>query len=198
MELGKLWLLTKTLLDTAGEMKFTGIEVYNLFKSPALTGKGGPFHPHRLAATVRQLRDRKLAIPCLDSSLDLTMSIADGDLAAGLIRTAQESQVPYVSCWASRDDAEGAELLRRNMDALLPLAEERSVCILIKTSGIFADTARLRTFLEQYASDYLGALWDMHHPYRASWVVPPSVGPRFPGPLLIRTRCPDTSPNSSL
>ena len=23
-------------------------------------------------------------------------------------------------------------------------------------------------------------------------------GPRFPGPLLIRTRCPDTSPNSSL
>ena len=25
-----------------------------------------------------------------------------------------------------------------------------------------------------------------------------SVGPRFPGPLLIRTRCPDTSPNSTL
>ena len=24
------------------------------------------------------------------------------------------------------------------------------------------------------------------------------VGPRFPGPLLIRTRCPDTSPNSTL
>ena len=32
----------------------------------------------------------------------------------------------------------------------------------------------------------------------ASWVVPHSVGPRFPGPLLIRTRCPDTSPNSRL
>ena len=32
----------------------------------------------------------------------------------------------------------------------------------------------------------------------ASWVLPHSVGPRFPGPLLIRTRCPDTSPNSSL
>src|SRR5574337_740990 len=31
----------------------------------------------------------------------------------------------------------------------------------------------------------------------ASWVVPHSVGPRFPGPLLIRTRCPDTSPNST-
>ena len=27
---------------------------------------------------------------------------------------------------------------------------------------------------------------------------PHSVGPRVPGPLLIRTRCPDTSPNSIL
>ena len=35
-------------------------------------------------------------------------------------------------------------------------------------------------------------------PKKASWVVPHSVGPRFPGPLLIRTRYPDTSPNSSL
>ena len=32
----------------------------------------------------------------------------------------------------------------------------------------------------------------------ASWVVPHSIGPRFPGPLLRRTRCPDTSPNSTL
>ena len=32
----------------------------------------------------------------------------------------------------------------------------------------------------------------------ASWGVAHSVGPRFPGPVLIRTRCPDTSPNSSL
>ena len=35
-------------------------------------------------------------------------------------------------------------------------------------------------------------------PVVASWVVPHSVGPRFPGPLLRRTRCPDTSPNSTL
>src|SRR5574341_606152 len=32
----------------------------------------------------------------------------------------------------------------------------------------------------------------------ASWVLPRSEGPRFPGPLLIRTRCPDTSSNSTL
>src|SRR5574337_509647 len=31
----------------------------------------------------------------------------------------------------------------------------------------------------------------------ASWVVPRSEGPRFPGALLIRTRCPDTSDRKS-
>ena len=29
---------------------------------------------------------------------------------------------------------------------------------------------------------------------KMTWVVPHSVGPRFPGALLRRTRCPDTSP----
>ena len=43
--------------------------------------------------------------------------------------------------------------------------------------------------------------WGRSHediPDVASWGVPHSVGPRFPGPLLIRPRCPDTSPKSSL
>ena len=40
------------------------------------------------------------------------------------------------------------------------------MCLLIKTSGIYADTSRLRRMLESFASDYLGALWDIHHTYR--------------------------------
>ena len=61
------------LIDAALDMKFTGIEVYNLFKFPEMTQRGGPFHKHKIAATVRQLRDLKLKIPCLDTSLDLTL-----------------------------------------------------------------------------------------------------------------------------
>ena len=34
------------LISAALDMKFTGIEVYNLFKFPELTDKGGPFHKH--------------------------------------------------------------------------------------------------------------------------------------------------------
>ena len=155
-----------TWLDTALEMKFTGIEVYDLYKYPALTDRGGPFHSHRLAATLRTLRDKKLSIPCLDTSLDLTGSAENADILSDMLRHARDLRVPYVVCWASKGDEADVQALSRRIAALLPLAEELGVGILLKTSGIFADTGRLRSFLEDYASDWLGALWDMHHPYR--------------------------------
>ena len=91
------------LLDSALDMKFTGIEVYNLFKFPALTGRGGPFHKHKIAATVRQLRDKKLTIPCLDTSMDLSQSPAAADTVAEMMAIAHDLQVPYVVAWASEN-----------------------------------------------------------------------------------------------
>ena len=152
-----------SLIEVALDMKFTGIEVYNLFKFPALTDRGGPFHKHSIAATVRQLRDLKLKIPCLDTSLDLSESAENVEILKTVMATARDLRVPYVVCWASKNEE---ALIRSGIDALLPLAREKGVGILLKTSGIFADTARLRAFLESYACDELGALWDMHHPYR--------------------------------
>ena len=154
------------LLEAAADMKFTGIEVYNLFKFPELTDRGGPFHPHRLAATLRQLRDLKMKIPCLDTSLDLTEADDPSETLRQMMHAARDLRVPYVVCWASRGDRESEQRLFDRIAGLLPLAEELGVCILLKTSGIFADTGRLRAFLEHFASDFLGALWDMHHPYR--------------------------------
>ncbi len=154
------------LLDAAIDMKFTGIEVYNLFKFPHMTDRGGPFHKHKIAATIRQLRDLKLSIPCLDTSMDLSDCVVDADVLEEMMRIAHDARIPYVVGWASYGDEEGIRMLHENLQRLLPLAEDLGVCLLIKTSGIFADTARLRSLLESYASDWLGALWDMHHPYR--------------------------------
>ena len=151
------------LLDAALDMKFTGIEVYNLFKFPELTDRGGPFHKHKIAATIRQLRDLKLSIPCLDTSMDLSESTENADVIADMMHIAHDLQVPYVVGWASSGNE---EMICGNLQRLLPIAEDLGVCLLIKTSGIYADTGRLRTLLESFASDYTGALWDMHHPYR--------------------------------
>ena len=56
------------MLDTALEMGFSGIEVYNLPKFDPMLDRSGPFHKYNMAATVRQLREKNLCIPCLDTS----------------------------------------------------------------------------------------------------------------------------------
>ena len=104
-----------TLLDISQEMKFTGVEVYNLWKFPALTDRGGPFHPHRLAATLRQLRDKKLSIPCLDTSLDLTESQENADILREMLTAARDLRVPYVVCWASKGDDASMEALHEKL-----------------------------------------------------------------------------------
>ena len=151
------------MIEAALDMKFTGIEVYNLFKFPEMTDRGGPFHKHKIAATVRQLRDLKLSIPCLDTSMDLSENAENAAIVADMMQVAHDLKVDYVVAWVSSGNE---EQIRSNLEMLLEKAEELGVCLLLKTSGIYADTARLRAMLESYASDWLGALWDMHHPYR--------------------------------
>ena len=70
------------MLETALDMGFSGVEVYNLPKFDPLLEKGGPFHKYQSAATVRQLREKKLEIPCFDTSCDLS---TDLDLFRGII-----------------------------------------------------------------------------------------------------------------
>ena len=151
------------LVESALDMKFAGIEVYNPQKFPQLIGRGGPFHKHTVAATVRALRDQKLSVPCFDTSLDISENDENGALVAEVMAYAADARIPYVVCWASSDRE---DQIRKNLEKLLPVAERSGICLLIKTSGIYADTAKLRSLLESYASDYTGALWDMHHPYR--------------------------------
>ena len=151
------------LLATATDMRFSGIEVYDLQKSPHLQDKGGPFHSHLTAATLRQLRDKKLTIPCFDTSLDLSDGVTAIEPLLSLFDMAKAMRIPYVVACALQDNE---ALVRQNLHTLLQVAQMRQVTLLIKTSGIFADTTRLRKLLDDFASDYLAALWDMHHPYR--------------------------------
>ncbi len=151
------------MLSTATDTGFSGVEVYNLQGAPLLTDKGGPFHKYNTAATVRTLRDRGIAIPCLDTSLDISKDPAACEEALALLEIAHNARVPYISLVAL---SENEEAVLSALSVLLPIAEEREVAVLLKTSGIYADTARLRRMLDSFASDRLGALWDVHHPYR--------------------------------
>ena len=151
-------------LDAGVNMHFEGVEVYNLPKFPELMERSGPFHKYNMAATVRQLREKNITIPCFDTSCDLS---SDEENAVPsikeLIQIAKQMQVPYVVVVALHDNE---DLVRNRLTDLVKEAEKADITILIKTSGIFADTARLRALMDDFACDQLAALWDMHHPYR--------------------------------
>ena len=151
------------MLQTALDMDFGGIEVYNLPKFDPMLDRGGPFHKYQIAATARQLREKKLKIPCFDTSVDLSADDICRQSLTQLMEVARAAGVPYVVACALQDRE---QQVLENVEFLLEKARMAGVTLLLKTSGIYADTARLRKVLDHFACDELGALWDVHHTYR--------------------------------
>jgi sugar phosphate isomerase/epimerase len=157
------WLRWEDYLADAEEMRFGGIELYNVQKRPELTEKGAPLHKYEIAATARALRGKKLRIPCLDTSCDLS---SDETAVPALLSLFDMARDLGVGCVSAAALTENEPAVRAAMDTLLPAAEQKGVTLLLKTSGIYSDTARLRALMDSFACDQLAALWDIHHPYR--------------------------------
>ena len=151
------------MISTAKDMGFSGIEVYNLQKQSAMQDRGGPFHKYQAAATARQLRENQLNIPCFDTSCDLSSQDDCVEILSSLMETARNTQVPYVVACALCDDEDA---VYQRLVSLVKQAEATGVTLLLKTSGIYSDTARLRKMMDEFACDHLAALWDVHHTYR--------------------------------
>ena len=94
------------MLDVAQNMGFAGIEVYNLPKFDDMLAKGGPFHQYQTGATARQLREKKLAIPCFDTSCDLSADPDAVETLEKLMDVAKNAQVKYVVACALTDKEE--------------------------------------------------------------------------------------------
>ncbi len=155
--------------DVAKELKFKGVELHNIHNR-LFTDKDGAFHDYTAAATVRKLYEMKLSIPCIDTICNLADNSREEeniDEIVDCINIAANLKIPYIRIYASEKDYT-EEKNKNVVDIItktLPLAEEKNVCLLVETSGIYADTSRLRALLEGFACDNLGALWDMYSPY---------------------------------
>ncbi len=150
------------LLETAEIMRFGGIELFNPQDSEELTGRSGPFHKYTTASTIRDLRTRKLQIPCITTDCDISREDSLERIRKAM-EFAHDAQVPYISVFAETDRD---DVIRTVLDEILPAARTLEVTVLIQTRGIYADTDRLRKLLDTYASDELAAQWNMHCPYR--------------------------------
>ena len=150
-------------IQDALEYHFQGIEIYNLSRTPMLTDRSGPFHLYRLNETMRSMKEKHLSVSCLDTPIDLSLEEASGEEFNQLIQTASALRAPYIAVCALLDHE---EMIRQNLEKILDLLSGTEICLLMKTTGIYADSERLRALLDSFARDELGALWDMHHPYR--------------------------------
>lgn len=151
------------IVESALEAEFNGIELYDVQKQPSLTDKNGPLHKYNATATYRFLKEKGLEIPCIDTSCDLASDENCIETVTALMDIAKSVHTPFVSVVVL---SENDEAVRERLSKLIAVAEEKDITILIKTSGVYANTFTLRDLLESYACDQLGALWDVHHTYR--------------------------------
>ena len=106
------------LLETAADAGLEGVEVYDLPKRQDLWQRGGPFDRYNTVSTARQLRERGLSIPCLDTSFDLASEGSASGLLP-LLETARDMHLPCVAAAALR---EAEDTVRENLRIILPAA----------------------------------------------------------------------------
>ncbi len=151
--------------SVAQDLKIEGIELHNIHGS-MFTDRDGAFYDYTSAATVRSLYEKKLSIPCIDAICPLGED--DGydysvEELSKCIDIAHNLKAPYVR--AKADGNAKCENVSRVISAILDKAESLGVTVLLETTGIFSDTAKLHEMLNSFASDSVAALWDIHSPY---------------------------------
>lgn len=151
------------LCSVAVDLKIDGIELHNVHGS-FFAGRDHSFRDHTASATLRMLYEKKLSLPAIDVLADLA-----GDPAAvtdeirACLHVASVFRIPALRLHANpTDDPDGAaERSAALLMSLLPEAEAEGVSLLIETVGPFAHTDRLRDFLARFASDSIGAVWNV-------------------------------------
>ena len=155
--------------NIAVELNFKGIELHNIYNK-LFTDKDGAFHDYAAAATLRRLYEKKLSLPCIDTVSDIA-DASQKDKAfeeiMSCLAIAENLHIPCIRLRANAaQEQEGAEnTVRELIKRAAVEAEKKGVCLVIETSGLFANTARLRTMLESFASDSVGALWNFSAAY---------------------------------
>ncbi len=151
--------------EIAKDLKFQGIELHNIHNR-LFTDKDGAFHDYAAAKTVRKLYEKKLNIPCIDTICNIADSNAAEDIISETLKCieiASNLHIPYVRLKAYGE--ENYEFVGEIIGKLLDNALENGIVLLVETSGIFANTAKLCELLDSFAHDNLAALWDMYATY---------------------------------
>ncbi len=160
-------------VQKAVEYGYQGLELRGVEGEMDLT-KAAPFTSSRLPATKRELKERGLAIPCLDTSCRFDQAAQiDNNVDEGKrhIDLASALDAPYIRVFGDRipDIQSREKIIEQVIEGLLALAryaEGTGVQVLLESHGDFARMPNLLDVLQVVHHPQVGVLWDVHHPFR--------------------------------
>ena len=160
------------IYSMAKDVGFNGIEIRGIGEE-LNTVKAKPFRADKIDDTIAKLKKLKLEIPCLSCGACLKFADKHDENTEEIkqyIELAAKLETPYIRILGDLtpepdgevDDAFVASVLKE----ICAFAEEKGVTLLVETNGVYSDTMRLKKLLDSVESKAVGALWDLHHPYR--------------------------------
>ncbi len=163
--------------ETAHYLHYKGIELHNI-ENRLFSEKNGAFYSHSAAATMRNLYEKELSIPCIDAIVDIANAGEKGEMEVlKCIEIAKALKIPYIRLRAEgKADAQSAvKTAIEFIEKMLPAAREQGIALLIETAGVFSNTALLRDALEHFACDDVAALWNMSAAYFGAGEAPDQI-----------------------
>ncbi|MDR1687111.1 MAG: AMP-binding protein [Clostridiales bacterium] len=162
------------IYSMAKDLNFDGIEIRGV-GDDLFAMRGLPVTDADIDAAAAKLKSLNLEIPCFSSDCCLKYeNLREENISriTEYLRLAKKFGTPYIRILADRDVNPDGEiddnLIISQLKHLAGIAERYDVTLLVETNGVYANTSRLRSLLENVASDRVGVLWDMHHPYRVA------------------------------
>ncbi len=138
--------------DIAQSYKFSGFEIHNI----------NNLNDAEIKSAYHKQIEYKIKIPCIDMVTDIAKDTEKAyEEFEKCLGAAEILNTKYIRLKTSAEDG-----MVDFITNILPKAESKNKVILIETAGVYADTSKLRELLMTFASDYVAALWDFHHPYR--------------------------------
>ncbi len=145
-------------IENAKEYKFDGIEIHDI----------NEVRKNSLNDIYMALVEHRLQVSCIDMTNNIGKNSPEAfDELERCIEAAARLRAKYI-----RLKADEGEDTYRFIERALPVAKKNDIVLLIETQGMFANTSKLRDILEDFADDNLGALWDVHYPYRMAGETP--------------------------
>ena len=147
----------------AANYNFSGIEIHSVDE----------LYDVNLSSVDKMQRETNINVCCIN----LTTDISDESLSSAAtaefdrcIDIAKKLGIPYIrlKCSGNVGDNDKTAAAEKFVSYALPIAKKAGVELLVESMGIFSETSKLAAFLDKFADDSLGALWDFYYPYSVS------------------------------